>query len=330
MNTQPSFSWSKQGDTFATSQFRPGASVANPQQQQQQQFQQSAFQQQQQQQFQQSTFQQQQQQQQQQQLTNISPSVTDQLGRIKEGWDPTSPNCAFQYYFYNKVPVEQALLYTKPPGQSQEKWDKAIASRPDNSSVPVLAVGFSDLQKRVALQENTVLSYRARMHEINSKLDELTTRHDLHTTVKIVEMKARHSNLVHKTLSLAAKIQVLKNRGFVLKPEEEVLKQQLEQLNKQIDDPAVFGRINEVWARMTVLREKARALKEQMEAYRRTNGGGSGSTIDWERDDEQLEKLAKVLKAQQTGIAYLAKILSSDTEEVEKLLKALEEKNSSK
>ena len=88
-------------------------------------------------------------------------------------------------------------------------------------------------------------AYRQRMHEINSKLDELTTRHDLYTSVKVQEMKTRHSKLSQRTLSLAVKLpSTLRNRGFVLRPEEEVLKNKLEQLNKQIVDPAVFGRIN--------------------------------------------------------------------------------------
>jgi nuclear pore complex protein Nup54 len=257
-----------------------------------------------------------------QQLSNISPSVVDQLQKIKESWDPTSEKCAFQHYFYNNVPPDQALLYIKPPGQDQGIWDEAIKNRPDNSSVPVLAVGFTDLQKRVSLQQAQVNAYRVRMHEINNKLNELSTRHDLYTTVKIAEMKTRHAKIVQRTLSLAVKIQVLKSRGYVLRPDEEVLKQKLEQLNKEIDDPAVFGRINEVWARMRVLRERAQAFDKQIQEFNMSRT----SSLDWERDEEQLDKLAKILKAQQVGIAYLAKILTTDSEQVDGQLKALEEK----
>jgi nuclear pore complex protein Nup54 len=215
------------------------------------------------------------------------------------------------------VPQDQAMLYAKPQGHDPEKWDKAIQDRPDSSSVPVLAIGFNDLQKRVALQESQVAAYRQRMHEINSKLDELTTRHDLYTSVKVQEMKTRHSKLSQRTLSLAVKLQVLRNRGYVLRPEEEVLKNKLEQLSKRIVDPAVFGRINEIWARMSVLREKAMLLKESVNEYGRLS-------LDWERDDEQLEKLAKVLKAQQTGITYLTKILTADSQKAEEMIKSLE------
>ncbi|KAK7204793.1 nucleoporin complex subunit 54-domain-containing protein, partial [Myxozyma melibiosi] len=238
----------------------------------------------------------------------MAPSIPDQLSRIKNSWDPTSPECAFQYYFYNKVPPEQAALYGKPPTHDQQRWDNAIANRPDSSSVPVLAVGFTDLQKRVSVQEQQVIAYRTRMHEINQKLTELITRHDLYTTVRVAEIKARHAALAHRTMSLAAKIQVLKSRGYALRPDEEILKRKLEELTRNLEDPAVFGKINEVWARMTVVRERIKILNEQA----RQTGEQWENTVDWEKDDDQLEKLAKILRGQQTGLIYLADILRSD------------------
>ncbi|ODQ66383.1 hypothetical protein NADFUDRAFT_45861 [Nadsonia fulvescens var. elongata DSM 6958] len=120
---------------------------------------------------------------------------------------------------------------------------------------------------------------------------------------------------MQRTLSLATKLQVLRNRGYVLKPEEEILNQKLKELNQQMDDPKVFGRINEIWARMSVLRERANGINKQM-----ADLGYVTTLLDWERDSEKLEKMAKILKAQQTGIAYLASVLKRDTEEIEKLI----------
>lgn len=274
-------------------------------------------------------FGQQQQQQQQQagfgQLTKTNqpsgPSVQAQLTRIKDGWDPTSPNCAFQFYFYNRIPLDDIPYYQMPQGQSPEKWDKAVAERPYKSSVPVLAVGFTDLQKRTKQQEQQVGVYRVRMHEVNNKLDELTNKHDLVTTVKIAEMRARHQRLVNRTVALAAVTQVLRNRGYVLKPEEEVLRKNLVQLNDKVMDPAVFGRINEIWARMSVLREQARHATDSQ-----SKKAPDGTILTWERDEETLEQLAKILKDQQTGIAFLAKVLKEDMAEVENKISSLEKK----
>lgn len=249
------------------------------------------------------------------------PSVQAQLTRIKDGWDPTSPNCAFQFYFYNRIPLDDIPYYQMPQGQSPEKWDKAVAERPYKSSVPVLAVGFTDLQKRTKQQEQQVGVYRVRMHEVNNKLDELTNKHDLVTTVKIAEMRARHQRLVNRTVALAAVTQVLRNRGYVLKPEEEVLRKNLVQLNDKVTDPAVFGRINEIWARMTVLREQARHATDSLQKK-----APDGTILTWERDEETLEQLAKILKAQQTGIAFLAKVLKEDMAEVDSKITSLEKK----
>lgn len=270
---------------------------------------------------------------------NGEPSVLEQIEKLQRAWDPSSPQCAFQFFFYNRVGQQEALLYEKPARIEQSRWDDAISGRPDDTHVPALAIGFTDLQKRVSVQETAVAQYRKRMHEIDEKLAALSQRHDLHTTVKISQMKMRHRKLVHRTLALAARIQVLRSRGYVLRPDEEVLKKKLEQLHKEVDDPAVFGRINEIWARLTVLRERAKTLPSTGPGAEFNDliadgaaGGLEGvaaagekvrailSELDWNRDDDQLEKLAKVLKAQQIGIAYLAEILLRDTAQVEDII----------
>ncbi|KAJ8100873.1 nucleoporin complex subunit 54-domain-containing protein [Lipomyces tetrasporus] len=253
---------------------------------------------------------------------STAPSIPDQLQKIKNSWDPSSPECAFQFYFYNKVPSEHALLYSKPPNHDQTRWEAAIAARPDSGSVPVLAVGFTDLQKRVNIQHQQVTSYQVCLHEINTRLTKLITRHDLYTTVKIAELKARHAGLAHRTMSLAAKIQVLKSRGYALRPDEEMLKRKFEELTRVLNDPAVFGKINEVWARMMVVRDRIKILNEQM----RQTGEQWENAIDWEKDEEQLEKLARILKGQQAGLIYLADVLRKDMEEVDQIIRHLEEK----
>lgn len=278
---------------------------------------------------------------------NGEPSILEQLGKIQSAWDPASPQCAFQFFFYNKVSKQEALLHEKPAAIEQSKWDEAIEKRPDDSYVPALAIGFTDLQKRIKVQDQTVALYQQRMHEINDKLVALCQKHDLTTTVKFSQMKMRHEKLVHRTLSLAAKIQVLRSRGYVLRPDEEVLKKKLESLIKQIDDPAVFGRINEIWARLTVLSERARSLASKngrlgtagfgSDDDDLNNGGNDAdrnngdddavramlTELDWNRDEEQLEKLAKVLKEQQEGISFLAEVLQKDTAQVDDIIEDL-------
>lgn len=247
------------------------------------------------------------------------PSIVEQLQRLKNAWDPTHPDCAFQHYFYNRVPPDEVALYVKPLHHNQQKWDEAVANRPENSVVPALAVGFSDIQKRVQLQEQQVMAYRVRMHEIVNKLGELSQKHDLSTTIKISEATLRHLELARRSLALAAKVQVLKGRGYALQSEEENLKQRLKELSIKINDPSVFGRMNELWARMTFIREKAKSIEKERE-------GGIMISINWRKDEEQLEKIAKVLSDQHAGISYVIHILKGDLSEVEKTLEIIEER----
>ncbi|KTW28098.1 hypothetical protein T552_01959 [Pneumocystis carinii B80] len=246
------------------------------------------------------------------------PSIVDQLQKIKNAWDPTHSDCAFQYYFYNRVPIDQVALYVKPLHHNQQKWDEAIANRPENSVVPALAVGFSDIQKRVQLQEQQVTAYRVRMHEIINKLKELSQKHDLSTTVKISDATLRHLELSRRSLALAAKVQILKGRGYALQPEEENLKQRLIELSKSLNDPGVFGKVNELWARMTFVREKAKSIEEARQ-------GKIIMSINWKRDKEQLDRITKVLTDQYAGISYVINILKNDLNEVDKALQKIQE-----
>jgi hypothetical protein len=130
--------------------------------------------------------------------------------------------------------------------------------------VPVRANGFKDLDLRVKSQEKQVLLFRTELHNIQEKLNAIQSRHDLTTSIKLEDCRRRHVALARRALSLAAKVQVLKNRGYALQPEEETLKKRLEGLAKLVQDPAAAGRMNEIWARMMVVQEKARAMEESM------------------------------------------------------------------
>lgn len=236
--------------------------------------------------------------------------IADQLQRVHDAWNPQSPACAFQHYFYNRVPAEQAQQYVMPPGQDPQKWERAMIARPDPASVPVLAVGFTDLEKRMNLQNQQVNAYRVRMHEINDKLTELSNRHDLHTTVKLLEMREKHNHLAKRALELAIRIQMLGNRGRVLTPQEELFMQRVKELIRKADDPAVFGSLNEAWARV-------KAFKERDTAKDAASASAERIRLDWESNPQQLELIIKVLAAQQKGITFLAQLIENDMQLVD-------------
>lgn len=237
-------------------------------------------------------------------------SIQDQLLRLKNAWDPTHLDCMFQAYFYNRVAPETASLYTKPVDHKQSAWDEAVATRPDNSVIPVLARGFSDLQARLDAQQQQINAYRTRMHEIADKLKELDDRHLLHATPKIDAARRNHMQLTRRSLQLATKVQVLKCRGYALRPEEEQLRERLRSLEAQLRDPNTFGRIDEIWAKMTLLRQKKKAAEEDIKAR------GYISYINFD-EGNGIESIGQVLRDFNNGLQHVSGILKSDLNKVE-------------
>jgi hypothetical protein len=98
---------------------------------------------------------------------------------------------------------------------------------------------------------------------------------------------------------LATKVQVLRNRGYALDASEEELKAKLAKLEQATFDPVVGGRQEELWARMTVVRERARVLREETERL----GKAAGKVEEVGGLDEGVvEKVRQVCIADIEGI----------------------------
>ncbi|KAF3902061.1 hypothetical protein AA313_de0210429 [Arthrobotrys entomopaga] len=194
-----------------------------------------------------------------------------------------------------QVQNNEVLANSYEPGPSEDKlkFDAAMRKRPNPKAVPVLVRGFNDLQLRMQQQEHQITIYRATLHGINNRLTELSRDHDLKTTIKLAEAVSRHQQLAHRTLSLSAKVQVLKNRGYALQPEEEQLRKRLEALMKTVSDPGVNGRMNEIWARMQIINQKAKQMEHEI------------NEIAVTVDPEQIQKMATVLQTHEKGIKGL-------------------------
>ncbi|EPX72556.1 nucleoporin Nup44 [Schizosaccharomyces octosporus yFS286] len=249
------------------------------------------------------------------------PSIEEQTQKVLNAWNLKHPDNAFQRYFYNKVPVEQAALYVKPATHNQQKWDEAVANRPSNSVVPVLAVGFPDVQKRMNMQINQVNAYRIRMREIVETLERLGNKHDLSSNIKLAEAKNRHIQLSERVLRLAIKVHVLRHRGYALKSNEEDLRKRLDDLAKSLNNPEVFGRLNEIWARITLIFEGKKVSDEQRNSLAK-------GAIDWSKNNDQLQTITDVLRDHQNGLSYVAKLIQEDLGTLSKQLD--DQTNSSK
>jgi nuclear pore complex protein Nup54 len=50
-------------------------------------------------------------------------------------------------------------------------------------------------------------------------------------------------------------VQLSRNRGYAVRPEEELLRSRLETIERELQKPAFRGRLNELWARVQQLKD---------------------------------------------------------------------------
>ena len=207
-------------------------------------------------------------------------------------WNPQSPETSFQTYLYNTVPVDQAPFYGPTPLDNEAKWEEALAKKPSPGSVPVLAQGFEGLGKRMIMQYQALSTLRGRLHEINEGLNNLLQRHDLEISIRAAECRRKHLRISRQCLGLAAKTQILRNRGYAMDSAEEELRKKLMQLERKVFDPALNGRGEEIWARMVNIRERERLLQREFE----TAGSGLSPESNKGLDEDVLAKTKKVCR----------------------------------
>jgi nuclear pore complex protein Nup54 len=218
-------------------------------------------------------------------------SVVEQIRILNDKWDPMNPNCVFQHYFYNAVKPEEAPFYGPSPGEDERKWEEALSNKPSAGAIPVLARGFEQVAERIRQQAAAVTALRTRLHEINNSLTLLKDAHELNVASRITEAKRKHIVFTQRTLALATKVQILRNRGYVMDQQEEELKKKLAELEKQTFDPVLGGRQEEIWARMSSVRERARILREETEKVGRSIESQQNGELLSEDDQKALEKV---------------------------------------
>jgi nuclear pore complex protein Nup54 len=192
-------------------------------------------------------------------------TVPEQISLILEKWDTGNPNCVFKHYFYNKVEENMAPYYRPSPGEDPKEWEDALSRKPGPGFIPVLCVGFAQMGKRIEIQQKGLAYFNARLHEINSSLTAMMQRHETQTSVRTTDARRKHLVLKQRCLALATKVQVLRNRGYAMGGDEEVLRTKLMALEKSVNDPGLGARGEEIWARMLIVQERARLLKNEIE-----------------------------------------------------------------
>ncbi|KAL4875337.1 nucleoporin complex subunit 54-domain-containing protein [Aspergillus karnatakaensis] len=250
-------------------------------------------------------------------ITGVHRTVPMQMAIIKDKWDFTSRQSPFRGYMYNQVGEENAPYFTPGVEDDDTKWEEALRKRPDSSYIPILFKGFWELGMRARRQKEFMTALQTRLHDINGRLANVLTQHDLKISVRIADSRRKHLVLSKRCLALAAKTQVLRNRGYAMDDAEEELKKKLTQLERSVFDPSLNGRSEELWARMLAIREHSRRLQAEMERA----GAKSAAQTEDELDDNSLKIAKKVLDDYHAQIQHLQKELAAVTKDFEEAMK---------
>eukprot|EP00741_Cyanophora_paradoxa_P017621 tig00021012_g17021.t1 len=220
--------------------------------------------------------------------------------------DPANPSCRFRTVLYNVLddPKEAARYQQRPQNFQESLWLHAVKNNPDPSTLyPVQATGFQDLRLRVQEQDKMVAIHRTRITEMEEKLRAMRQKQELEVAARVAECRDRHSHLAHRLLSVMRLVETVKAAGVPLLAEEEQFWSKLDQIHKELEKPGEFkGRIQR--------------LQSSASAHMLADGGpasGAGDSID----DQNLQRIYKVLEGQQTGIKKLMAVLERDLRDLE-------------
>lgn len=297
VSTQPSFAWSKP------------STGSNLQQQQQQQIQ--------------VPLQQTQAIAQQQQLSNYPQQIQEQVLKCKESWDPNTTKTKLRAFVYNKVNETEAILYTKPGHVLQEEWDQAMEKKPSPQTIPIQIYGFEGFNQRNQVQTENVAQARIILNHILEKSTQLQQKHELDTASRILKAQSRNVEIEKRILKLGTQLATLKNRGLPLGIAEEKMWSQFQTLLQRSEDPAGLGKTNELWARLAILKERAKNISSQLDSKLMvfnddTKNQDSMSKGTGEESNDRINKIVEILTNQQRGITYLNEVLEKDAAIVKK------------
>ncbi|KAH7883035.1 nucleoporin complex subunit 54-domain-containing protein [Phlebopus sp. FC_14] len=242
-------------------------------------------------------------------------ALTQRIDGIAEAWNPNSPQCRFQHYFYNLVDPSQVNQYGRPANATNEAlWQRAVRENPDPSClVPVLAVGFDALHLRVEAQSQQAAAQQEKLKEVKKRLESLTATHNDNNIPRIQRTVLQHTQIAHRLLKMIQHLHLLipAIRSSSIRPEEEALRGALEDMEEDIRRPGgmskMRAKLNELWALVGAINAaRERGMKAGVD-------GATGWTVV---DEEGLQQITQILSDQQAGLQHLTKILQRDLQDL--------------
>ena len=179
-------------------------------------------------------------------------SVEEQILTLQKKWNPESPETLLQKYLYNAVNPAYAPYYHPNPGENEREWEQALSNKPAGDEtttyIPVQVRGFRALGERLELQAKVLNNLRVTLHEMNNSLSAILTKHQQEISVRIEDTRKQHTVIAQRTLRLAIKCQILRNRGYALDATEEQLRRNIMELESKVLHPTFQSQEEEIWA----------------------------------------------------------------------------------
>lgn len=140
----------------------------------------------------------------------------------------------FKFAFYNKGDPSK---YRKPDKMSEIMWRDASIRNPDTKNlVPVLAVGFKDLQIRRELQNKQRQEQEEVMRKIEANIEEQQYKQQVFLG-KLTEYRKTIAHNILRILRLLGRAEYIRRKGQPLNRNEEHLFSQLDKMRDELHRP---------------------------------------------------------------------------------------------
>ncbi|KAJ2695712.1 hypothetical protein H4218_005096 [Coemansia sp. IMI 209128] len=192
------------------------------------------------------------------------------------------------------------------------------SARPDKILV---SNGFDDLRKRVDSQSLQMQSYQERTSEICDKLSGILQKHHSETTVRLAESRRRQGELSQRLLEFMRLLQLLRLRGQLLHPDEEVFRVRVEHLEKEM---ARSGSLKQRFVELQDHTYRLQANTRRRRELMGLSGAGDGYEV---ADATLLESVMKMLSEKQRGLAHLTQVVSQDSQTIDNIQAAIDERH---
>ena len=228
-------------------------------------------------------------------------SIEGVINNIISSYDPESPLCCFNYFFYNVVDPKNLFLMLQKLMQETSKkidpklWEEANRLNPNpNKLLPVPARSFDDIKLRTDEQSKQIKNHLNILKISEQKVHKIQTKHNTKILSNIEKIKTKNMELSAKLLKIQKKIEVLMQKGVGIGTLDMKAKSRLENIQEQLHKPNQFqGRLNEILP----------SLNQQPQNFLNNN---------YDIKDEDLLPIIDLLSLQNDGLKQLVNILQKD------------------